>query len=152
MYQTGCNAYRQSAYNTVEDNRVVLVKLYDGAINFIANARRGIAENSAKIRGENISKAMAIISELDCALDMEKGGQLSMQLGSLYRYIMEQLTACNLRNDLDALDQAVSILMTLKEGFETAMNQQKNSAAVPAASDSAPSAPNRRIEGVACAI
>lgn len=129
MYQTGCNAYRQSAGNSIEDNRVVLIKLYNGAIKFIAGARRGIAESSAKIRGENISKAMAIIEELNCALDMEKGGQMAAQLNDLYRYAMDQLTKVTVQNDLQALEQAEGVLITLKEGFEGAYRQLKNGGA-----------------------
>ncbi len=131
MYQTGCNAYRQSAGNTVEDNRVVLLKLYDGSLKFLANARRGIMEQSPRIRGENISKAMAVIDELNCALDMEKGGQLAAQLDSLYQYVLDRLVIVNMKNDLQALDQAERILITLKEGFEGAIQQVKRGSHAP---------------------
>jgi flagellar secretion chaperone FliS len=131
MYQTGCNAYRQSAGNTVEDNRVVLLKLYDGSLKFLAHARRGIMEQSPRIRGENISKAMAVINELNCALDMEKGGQLAAQLDSLYQYVIDQLTTVNMKNDLQALDQAERILVTLKEGFDGAYQQMKRGGSAP---------------------
>jgi flagellar protein FliS len=129
MYQPGCKAYRQSACNLVEDNKVILLKLYDGTLRFLSVARRGIIEKQPSVRGENISKAMAIINELDCALDMGKGGNLSNQLASLYRFVMDKLTQANSRNDLTALDQAENILNTLKEGFEGAAQSQKNSVA-----------------------
>lgn len=138
MYQNGCNAYRHSAGNTVEDNRVVLLKLYDGALKFLGYARRGIMEKSLNIRGENISKVMAIVTELDCALDMDKGGELSIQLASLYRYTMEQLTAANQHNDLKALGRAERILMTLKEGFEAAVAGQKIGPAEPSPMEMTP--------------
>ena len=128
MYQPGCKAYQQSAGNMVEDNKVILLKLYDGALRFLSIARRGIIEQKPSIRGENISKAMAIVSELDCALDMKKGGDLSNQLASLYRFIMDKLTLANSNNDLTALDKAEDILQTLKEGFEGAARSQNNSA------------------------
>jgi flagellar secretion chaperone FliS len=137
MYQSGCKAYRQSAGNIVEDNKVVLIKLYDGALRFLSVARRGIAERKNHVRGENISKVMAIVNELDCALDMEKGGDLSIQLASLYRFVIEKLTAANRNNDLAALGQAESILKTLKEGFEEAARNQKSSVSVPAAAKKA---------------
>ena len=127
MYQSGCNAYRQSAGNIVEDKGVVLIKLYDGALRFLAIARRAIAESKPNIRGENISKVMAIINELECALDMEKGGELSAQLASLYRFVMDKLTLANIKNDLMALGQAENILQTLKEGFEGAARSRNNS-------------------------
>ena len=125
MYQSGCSAYRQSAGNIVEDKRVVLLKLYDGTIRFLSLAKRGILEKRPNIRGENISRAMAVVSALDGALDMENGGTISFQLASLYRFVMNQLTDANRNNDLTALAQAESILMTLKEGFEGAVKSQK---------------------------
>ena len=81
---------------------------------------------------------------------MEKGGALSMQLGSLYRYVMEQLSSGNRHNDLKALDQAEHILTTLKEGFETAMTQQKSAVVLPAQETAAAS--TKGMEGVSCAV
>lgn len=126
MYQNGCNAYRQSAVNIVEEKPVIVIKLYGGALKFLANAKRGIAEKSPRIRWENISKVMAIVDELNCALDMDRGGRLASQLDSLYRYVMDRLSTANMKNDLQALDQAENILETLKEGFEGAYYQMKH--------------------------
>lgn len=124
MYRTGCNAYQHSASNTVEDKNLILLKLYDGAIRFLNRAQQGIETHQVNVRGEGISKAMAIITELDCALDMDKGGQLAQQLASLYRYVMNRLTTANSKSDLNALIDAQNILATLKEGFEGAVQQQ----------------------------
>ena len=126
MYETGCNAYRQSAGNTLEDRRVVLLKLYDGILKFLAQARRGILEGSPKIRGESISKIMAIVTELECALDLEKGGEIASNLSSLYRFIVNCLTTASLKNDVDSLDHVKDIISALKEGFEKALQEQKN--------------------------
>ncbi len=129
MYNTRCNAYKQSASNTLEDRRVVLLKLYDGILKFLAQARRGILENSPKIRGENISKIMAIITELECALDHEKGGEIAANLGSLYQHIMNHLTTASVKNDVEALDHVKEIVSTLKDAFEKAFQEQKKAAA-----------------------
>jgi len=137
MYQSGCNVYRQSAGNIVEDNQVVLLKLYDGALRFLSLAKRGIMERKPNIRGENISKVMAIITELDCALDMKNGGNISTQLASLYHFAMKRLSAANVKNDLTALAQVETILTTLKEGFEAAVQKQKLEARAAMTSSSA---------------
>ena len=157
MYQTGCNAYKQSAGNTVEDNRVVLIKLYDGALKFLAHARRGILEASPKIRGENIAKAMAIITELDCALDRENGEPIATQLSTLYSHAMDQLTVANLNNDIQAIEHVECILREIMEGFEMALAQQQSKMpqnAAPAeiiqAVEKPPKAPSR--EGVRFAV
>jgi flagellar secretion chaperone FliS len=126
MYPNAFNAYQHSAANTVEDNSQILLKLYGGAIQFVKMAKKGIEENRPNIRGENISKVMAIITELQCALDMEIGGQIAVQLDSLYRYAMNRLSVANCRNNTAALDEVEQILLTLKEGFESAAWQQQH--------------------------
>jgi flagellar protein FliS len=131
MYQTGCNVYRQSAANTVEDKRVILLKLYEGMLVFIGCAQRGIMNNSASVRGENISKVMDIINELECALDHEAGKEISSRLSSLYQYITHRLLYVSGHNDLEALKEVKQIISTLKDGFEEAFEGQKSQAAAP---------------------
>jgi flagellar protein FliS len=125
MYQTGCNVYRQTAANTVEDKRMIMLKLYEGMLVFLGCARRGILDNSARIRGENISKVIAIINELECALDHEKGGRIAAQLSSLYQYSTDRLLYASSHNDLEALGLVKQIVVTLKDGFEKAFEEQK---------------------------
>lgn len=95
----------------------LLLKLYDGALNFVRIARRGMEENNPKIKGENISKVIAIISELDCALDMETGGGIAENLSTLYQHIIFRLVEANIKKDISGLDEAESILTTIKDGF-----------------------------------
>lgn len=120
MLQTGSYAYKKSASNIVESKEQILLKLYRGMLNFLSLARRGIEINSPKIRGENISKTLAILTELDCALDMDTGGELSENLSALYRHMMYKLTDANLKNDAGSIDEVVTLLNELYEGFEEA--------------------------------
>lgn len=128
MLQSGFNAYKKTASTTIENKERILLMLYQGALNFVNRARKGIEENSPKMRGENISKILAIVTELDCALDKEVGGELAENLSGLYRYIMNRLTIANVKNDTGALDEVEKLLIELKEGFEGAAQKQKASA------------------------
>lgn len=127
MYHRASNAYQQSSATTAYENdkNQILLKLYSGTIQFVNLAKKGIEENRAKIRGEYISKVMTIITELQCALDMDKGGQVAGNLGRLYQYVMDRLSFANLHNNSAALDEVASILIQLKEGFEDAVRQQQ---------------------------
>lgn len=120
MLQTGSYAYKKSASNIVESKEQILLKLYRGMLNFLSLARRGIEINSPKVRGENISKTLAILTELDCALDMDTGGELSENLSSLYRHMMYKLTDANLKNESESIDEVVTLINELYEGFEEA--------------------------------
>ncbi len=127
MNNTGCNAYKQTATNIVENKSNVLFMLFDGMQKFISLARMGLAENNVKIRGENISKIMAIVTELDSALSKDIGGDMADNLSSLYQYVMERLTVANIKNDVAALDDADKILKEIKEGFESIADHEPSS-------------------------
>jgi flagellar protein FliS len=73
-----------------------------------------------KVRGENISKVLAILTELDAALDRRSGGELAKNLSGLYGYMINRLTAANLQNDAAALDEVARLLAEIREGFAAA--------------------------------
>ncbi|MBW2167560.1 MAG: flagellar export chaperone FliS [Deltaproteobacteria bacterium] len=102
----------------------ILLMLYDGAMKFVRFARLGIKKKNAKIRGENISKVMAILTELDCALDREMGEELVENLSDLYHYMMDRLAIANMKNDIGALDEVEKLLRELKEGFDEAAKKE----------------------------
>jgi flagellar protein FliS len=121
MVQTGHYAYRQNAGNSVISNEQLLLKLYAGSLNFLRLARRGMEENNSRIKGENISKVLAIITELDCALDLDAGGEIAENLSALYQHITFKLIDANLKNNINTIDEVEHILISIKEGFEQAI-------------------------------
>lgn len=120
MNATGYDVYKRAAINTVHSKEKMLLMLYEGAVRFVKLASMGIDEKNAKIRGENISKVIGILTELDCALDRKAGGELVENLSGLYRYMVDRLTHANVKNDPDALDEVERLLTELKDGFEGA--------------------------------
>lgn len=123
MLPTGYATYRNVIANTTESKEKILLMLYEGAITAVRIARRGIEEKNPKLKGENISKVLAILTELDCALDRGKGGKLAENLAALYHYLTNRLTVANIRNDLDAIGEAERLLSELYEGFREAAQQ-----------------------------
>ena len=123
MVQTGHNAYKQNVGNTVISKEQLLLKLYSGALKFLAIAKRGMKENNPRVKGENITKVLNIITELDCALDMETGGEMAENLSALYRHILFSLVSANLKNDLTVLQDVEDIIQEIKEGFEEVLKQ-----------------------------
>jgi flagellar protein FliS len=113
-------AYSDSASQQTDSKEQILLILLEGALKFLRFTHRGIEEKNPKIRGENISKIMAILTELDCALDRENGGMLAENLSLLYEYMMKRLTEANTQNSIQALDEVEKLLLDIKEGFEAA--------------------------------
>jgi flagellar protein FliS len=118
---TSCyQAYRKSAVNSAETKEQLLLMLYDGALQFTHIARMGIEQQMPKVRGENISKVLAILTELDAALDRRSGGDLAKNLSGLYGYMINRLTDANLNDDAAALDEVAHLLTEIREGFAEA--------------------------------
>jgi flagellar protein FliS len=120
MTATGYDVYKRAAINTVHGKEKILLMLYEGAVRFLRLAGMGIEEKSAKIRGENISKVIGILTELDCALDRKAGGELVENLSDLYQYMVDRLVHANVKNDPAALDEVERLLTEIKDGFEGA--------------------------------
>lgn len=123
MTPRGYAAYRSVAVNTVQSKEKILLMVYEGLVKYVQVAHDGIRLRDPRMKGEAISKVIAIISELDCALDREVGGTLADNLSSLYQWIMATLTKANLNNDLRSLEDVQAVLKTLQEGFGEAMQQ-----------------------------
>ena len=107
--------------------------LYEGALGAVRIARRGIAEKNPKLKGENISRVLAILTELDCALDLEKGGDLAENLAALYDYMIKRLTHANIKNDPEALEEVERLLCDLQEGFKGAAKKSARPVYTPGA-------------------
>lgn len=130
MTPNGYAAYKHAVINTTHSKEEILLMLYQGAVRFVRFARMGIEEKSAKIRGENISKVLGILTELDCALDREAGGEMVENLADLYRYMMDRLTHANVKDDREALNEVERLLTELKDGFEGALQKDLKEASV----------------------
>ena len=124
MTGSAYTAYNNSMVHATDRKDTVLLMLYDGALKFVRFARIGIEEKNPKIRGENISKIMAILTELDCALDGEIGGPLAENLSRLYQYMMNRLTVANIDSNAGALDEVERLLSELRDGFERAVKKE----------------------------
>jgi flagellar secretion chaperone FliS len=131
MIATGYAGYRNAMANTTESKEEILLMLYEGALISMKIAHRGIREKNPKIKGENISKVLAILTELDCALDRENGIDLANKISALYGYMMNQLTTANIKNDSEALEEVEQLMGELYEGFKGAVAQMADGSANP---------------------
>ena len=97
--------------------------LYDGAVRFVNEARVAHARNDLIARAAAISKALAIIGELQNTLDMEKGGEVAEQLDNLYTYINSRLVDVTLKKDITACDEVHKLLTTLRDAWSQLSSQ-----------------------------
>jgi flagellar protein FliS len=112
----GANAYRQTEVQSRTPLELV-VMLYDGALRFVALARSALERKDIRARQQAISRALAIMSELQSTLDMEKGGEIAVSLDALYVYINGRILEGASKQNLAALDEAAHLLTTLRDGW-----------------------------------
>lgn len=109
----GANAYIQTQVQSRSPLELV-VMLYDGAVRFLLDARGAIERQDLAAKREAMSRALAIISELQSTLNMEQGGAIAVQLDGLYTYVNSRMLEASMGNDLTALDESVRLLQTLR--------------------------------------
>jgi flagellar protein FliS len=91
--------------------------LYEHAILSVQQARERLAAKDIVGRTKTISKAIAIIGELDGSLDHSVGGPISKNLARLYQYMRQRLTTANMKQEDPPLAEVESLLQTLAEAW-----------------------------------
>lgn len=104
--------YQKTAVTTASREKILLM-LYEGAIRFVRQGAVAMQDRRIGDKGKYISKATAIISELMATLDFKVGGQLAVDLESLYIFMIDKLIEGNIKNDLECLNHVDKLLNTL---------------------------------------
>jgi flagellar protein FliS len=114
----GAKAYSKLGLETdvinAEPHRLVLM-LFDGALLCIRRAKVFLAERHIAAKCQALSQACEIVdSGLRVSVDPSYDPEFAGRLISLYRYVTMRLLQANLRNDVNALDEAAKILGDLR--------------------------------------
>ena len=123
------HAYRENQITTT-DPASVLLMLYQGAIDSLKRAHASVRAGEMAEKGMHILRANDIINQFIASLDREVGGEIAQNLDALYRYMLDQILIANLNNDLQPLDTVISLLTTLKSGWEEAVAAQRKKVAL----------------------
>ena len=130
MIATGYNGYKNTIVNTTCNKEKILLLLYEKALFCLKIARKALEEDNPRIKGENLSRVLAILTEFDCALDRENGGDMAVNLAGIYNYSVERLTHANIHNDPEAIREVETLLGQIYEGFKEAALQAAGSTAL----------------------
>jgi len=119
-------AYRRTQIETASKEQLLLM-LYDGAIHYLKRAKMKMQEppNEENLTEKTnlILKAQDIILELMAALDMERGGELTRQLFRLYEYMNYRLNQANIRREIPAIEEVVTLLSDLRATWDEAIQR-----------------------------
>ncbi|TMN21351.1 flagellar export chaperone FliS [Lentibacillus cibarius] len=110
-YQT----YQNNSVNTATSGELTL-KLYNGCIKFIRQAMQDLENKNYEAKNTNIKKSQNIIHELMVTLDMNV--DISRQIMPLYEYIQYQLKEANIKNDSQALEEALNYVVEFRDTWK----------------------------------
>lgn len=102
--------------NGADAHRLVLM-LLNGALSNIAVAKGSIERQDVSVKGEAIGHAISIVSGLRSSLDLNVGGELALNLDSLYDYMERRLLEANIQSDPALLEEVSALLHEIKEGW-----------------------------------
>lgn len=98
--------------------------LYERVLVHLELAEQAVVDKDARARGENLSKAIAIISELNASIKDGDGSEAAGFLRGLYSAILLELPKVGLSHDVEIIRQAHRYLSRLREIWEsTAMKE-----------------------------
>jgi flagellar protein FliS len=120
--RTALNAYAnidvEARVGAADPHKLILL-LYQEALVAIATARNQMLRQETARKGASVSKAIAIIETgLRASLNKEAGGNLALNLDTLYTHMSHRLITANLENDTGILDEVTRLLTGLRNAWE----------------------------------
>ncbi len=112
------NNYLHNHYEGMDPKQLILL-LYKGALSRLKLTIEGIEENNIQKRGENLSKVIGIVTELNAAVDTTMKDESTLFLRGLYNAMLMELPKVSINNDVKILQQTATYISRLKEIWET---------------------------------
>jgi flagellar secretion chaperone FliS len=119
MNASGYSQYQTQAATTASPAQLVLM-LYDGALSRVTRAEVALEESSPQLAHEHLTRAQAIVTELDVTLDRERGGEMAANLASLYDFCNDRLMQANITKSREGLSDVANVLQGLRDAWEQA--------------------------------
>lgn len=118
----GANAYANIGVETgviAASPHKLITMLFEGAQTAIALAKKYMAEGDIKNKGESITKAILIIDNgLRASLNKNVGGDLALNLDSLYEYMSRRLFEANTTNNPAILSEVHDLIEEIRSAWE----------------------------------
>lgn len=112
----GAAAYRHTHVQSSSPLELVVL-LYNCLLKHIMATRDAADRNDLFAKREHLSRAFAILSELQSTLNMAEGGEIAASLDALYTYTTGRLSDFNARGERAALDEVARLLTPLRDAW-----------------------------------
>jgi flagellar protein FliS len=112
----GVKRYLETDINSISSEKL-LVLLYEKMGDDLLEARKAIAEGNRIRMADRITHSQKIIDELRSALDHSIGGEISLNLESLYDYLFLEHLAVLLDQDVRHVDNCLAVMRPLLDAW-----------------------------------
>ena len=133
-YTQAYTAYQKANVTTTSQGHLIVL-LYEAAVKNL-NGASALIDANGKIKaneiekfGNFIQKTQSIITELQVSLDMDKGGDISKNLMSLYVYFNSELMDASINHNRKKIDSVRGMMEQLLDSWKTASNSTANTSA-----------------------
>lgn len=120
------DTYKNSSINNVSKEKL-LIMLVEGGVKFCKIAKLAFKTNNLKEIHTNLIKAQDIFYELMITLDTEKGGVWAENLKSIYAFIIDRLSKCNIEKNEAILDEVFPVVQEVNDMWQEVYKKVANS-------------------------
>ena len=131
-YPSRASQYRELQVMSASPARLTVL-LFEHLEVVLRRAQTAIRSHQIEQRVENMGKARDILSELLGTLDIERGGDIALDLSMLYGFLLSEMVDVGIRRDVVRLGRLIGIVNTLSTGFALAAKQLDDAGAQPLA-------------------
>jgi flagellar protein FliS len=120
LKRRGISAYQSVAMATAEtrDPHELVKLLFVGLTDRIAMARAALEKGDRVARAIAVTKAQKILFGLRDSLDFEAGGELALNLDSLYDYCLRRLVNAHAREDDEIFAEVMDLMVSIREAWK----------------------------------
>jgi flagellar protein FliS len=118
-------AYREADVQSASPVELVIT-LYDALVRDMNRMIAAIRAGNIEDRVNQSNHALQVLQELECLLDMEKGGSTAKDLSRFYSHLRAKVLQVQFKQDPAMLKRQMEMVLELRQGWVEAM-------AVPAA-------------------
>jgi len=127
LRRSGISAYQSVAMETAEtrDPHELVKLLFVGLTDRIAMARAALERGDREARAIAVTKSQKILFGLRDSLDFEAGGELALNLDSLYEYCHRRLVRAHAREDDEIFGEVMDLMVSIREAWKVIPTAKK---------------------------
>jgi flagellar protein FliS len=127
---TQISQYRKNAVGGASPIQLIIM-LYDGSLRHMQAAKNAMEQGDLFQQNKSAQAAQRILAELMSSLDMEKGGDVSKNLLSIYSFVYNRLIEANMQDKPEWIDDCMKLMSDLGESWRLIQRQQTDGVATP---------------------